>query len=189
MPSRSLASVCVALACLCASSTAQAQSVSAQDMRLAYAAWPDLNPACVGHINVTFSRLPSGVAELAIGLDTTLWRLRSCDILIDTGQWVSTSRAERCVTLVHAIGHLALRRHEEGGVMASNGLYGAARYRPCERLHTTPRQRIEARLERHGWVSCGRWRGRVLPCVVTKGRKVTRYRARLVTGRVRLTKA
>ena len=176
--------VATAILAACMVPMAQAQSVPARDMRLAYAAWPDLNPACINHVNVTFGTLPPDTLEFAIGLDTTLWRLRSCDLLIDAKQWASTSREERCVTLVHAIGHLALHRHEEGGVMAQNGPQTGARYRPCEKAYRTRRQRIETVLARRGWVSCDRWHGHVLPCTLTTGRKVARIRASIVTDRV-----
>lgn len=150
------------------------------DLSIAYASDPDA--PCAGRVEIDWTEdvraeaiaEASGVYERPDGE----WYLTSCTISARPELW-NLSKDQRCRIIVHEVKHLAMHRHEEGGVMSSP----VGPYAPCEAAWPAPAVAapasslfeeaavaIRRTLPAGNWlISCGKRRGSTLPCRAEKG--------------------
>ncbi len=170
----------LALTLACTSAAPASPSPPVEPLAVANAAWP--TSPCAGRLIVTFDAAVGarGHAEEATGIlawTDRPWELRTCDLLVDPAGWVTADPESRCLILVHGAGHLDGRDHPEGGVMASPPVRGSVP--ACLTVRARIIRDIAARAGAGGHWSCSPWQGRVLPCVVYRGDREVRYRARV----------
>lgn len=158
---------------------------------------------CTGRYEIQWGDLSSSGAEaqatgITVGVDGTVlpdgtvaddatWTLTSCIITLDIKQWADDNEAEnRCLLIVHEVGHLNMHRHAEGGVMSPNardaGLIPecdsrSLRQRAIDKL--TDRLLQEPGNNGVGW-TCGKTHGRTFYCRVEDNRaRNRRFQIRL----------
>lgn len=90
-------------------------------------------PAC---LTITWGGVPGGGAGFA--------EMPGCHVWLDLDIWRGTGRYERCVMVVHEIGHTLGHTHAEGGVMSANAQETYA-------FNSAPTcRRLVARMDRDG---------------------------------------
>lgn len=121
--------------------TVPATSLAATDIEIAQKHWGGSCATRPVHMyfdhDIAVATSTGGkVAGSATGLTVLdekneIWVLQDCSFTVDPTWWATASPYDRCVLVVHEMGHLAGHHHSEGGVMAANSA-GVEGFSGCE---------------------------------------------------------
>ena len=147
---------------------------------------------CAGQVQPSFSSQAEGTDEHGreiVGRATGIkahqdgtWVLIDCTIAINQAKWEHFSPEYQCAIVVHEVGHLAMHRHEEGGVMAADVTDYVI---PSVCDFRTPRERAIDALLAHtktDTIACGKQKGKVFYCRTDSPTGQRRFRVRAHAG-------